>query len=60
LASGRSTTTSGGVLGATVSVSKGTLPFTGFPLWLVAVIGLMLIVGAVAARGLSRAATPRS
>jgi len=37
-----------------VALRKGTLPFTGFPVWLVAMIGLMLIVAAVAVRGLSR------
>jgi hypothetical protein len=43
-----------------VAVGKGTLPFTGFPIWLVALVGLILISAAFAIRGLSRAATPRS
>lgn len=48
----------GGVLGATKragsvlasSVRKGTLPFTGFPIWLAALIGAALIAGGFALR----------
>ena len=47
-----------GVLGATKSagnvlasaVKKGTLPFTGFPIWLAALIGTALIAGGIALR----------
>jgi hypothetical protein len=33
-----------GVLGATGAIGGGTLPFTGFPLWVVVLIALVAIV----------------
>jgi hypothetical protein len=39
------------VLGTTAHVSGSTLPFTGFPLWLAALVGLGLIGGGLALRG---------
>jgi hypothetical protein len=39
------------VLGTVTKVNGGTLPFTGFPLWLAALVGLGLIGGGLALRG---------
>jgi hypothetical protein len=33
----------GGVLGALASVGRGSLPFTGFPLWIAALIGAAMV-----------------
>jgi hypothetical protein len=48
----------GGVAAATSNVGNGTLPFTGFPLWLAGLVALLLIGGGLALR--SRAAASRS
>jgi hypothetical protein len=40
-----------GVLGTVTKVNGGALPFTGFPLWLAALVGLGLIGGGLALRG---------
>jgi hypothetical protein len=45
----------GGVLSATGPIGSGTLPFTGFPIWLVVVIALALIAVGVMLRRRSRA-----
>jgi hypothetical protein len=39
------------VLGTVTKVNGGTLPFTGFPLWLAALVGLGLIGGGLVLRG---------
>jgi hypothetical protein len=41
----------GGVLGTVAKLNGGTLPFTGFPLWLAALVGLGLVGGGLALRG---------
>ncbi len=43
------------VLAATGAIGSGTLPFTGFPIWLVMAIALALIAAGVALRQRSRA-----
>jgi hypothetical protein len=43
----------GGVLGALATVGHGTLPFTGFPLWIVVAIGAVLLTSGL---GLTRRA----
>ncbi|MFY9578005.1 MAG: hypothetical protein WAQ33_01640 [Gaiellaceae bacterium] len=45
----------GGVLGALTTVGQGTLPFTGFPLWVAAAIALALIALGVGLRRSARA-----
>lgn len=40
----------GGVLSATGALGSGTLPFTGFPIWIVMLIALALIAAGVALR----------
>jgi len=44
----------GGVLGALTTVGQGTLPFTGFPLWVAAALALALIALGVALRRFAR------
>jgi len=39
-----------GVLSATGAIGSGTLPFTGFPIWIVMLIALALIAAGVALR----------
>ena len=39
-----------GVLSATGAIGSGTLPFTGFPIWIVMLVGLALIAAGVALR----------
>ncbi len=43
------------VLGATEAVGQGTLPFTGFPLWIAVLVALVLIVLGLALRRRGRA-----
>jgi len=43
------------VLAATGAIGGGTLPFTGFPIWLVMAIALALIVAGVTLRQRTRA-----
>jgi len=43
------------VLGALETVGKGSLPFTGFPLWLTAFVAMGLIVLGVTLRHYARA-----
>jgi hypothetical protein len=38
------------VLSATGAIGSGTLPFTGFPIWIVMLIALALIAAGVALR----------
>jgi hypothetical protein len=45
------------VLSATGLPGSGTLPFTGFPIWIVMLIGLALIAIGVALRQRSRVPT---
>jgi hypothetical protein len=40
---GHSANAQGGVLGALTTVGKGTLPFTGFPLWIVALAAFAML-----------------
>jgi hypothetical protein len=47
-----------GVLGATGAVGGGMLPFTGFPIWVVALIACLLITVGLILRRRSR--TPSS
>jgi hypothetical protein len=47
--------TRGGVLGALAAKRTGTLPFTGFPAWLAALIGLALVTLGLGLRRRSRA-----
>ena len=46
----------GGVLGAIEAVGQGTLPFTGFPLWLSVLSAMSLVVFGLTLRRLGRAA----
>jgi type III secretory pathway component EscV len=46
-----------GVLSATGAIGSGTLPFTGFPIWIIVVIALLLITVGVALRRRSRVTT---
>ena len=39
-----------GVLAATGVLGRGSLPFTGFPLWIVAIVAVALIVVGLALR----------
>jgi hypothetical protein len=50
----------GGVLGATAAAGRGTLPFTGFPIWIAVLAGLMLIGTGITVRSRSHAAARRS
>jgi hypothetical protein len=45
----------GGVLGAVTNVAGSTLPFTGFPLWIAALLAVALIGSGLALRGRSSA-----
>jgi hypothetical protein len=47
-----------GVLSATGAIGGGTLPFTGFPIWVVALLGLALVLFGLMLRG--RSAAPSS
>jgi type III secretory pathway component EscV len=46
-----------GVLSATGAIGRGTLPFTGFPIWIIVVIALLLITVGLALRRKSRPTT---
>jgi hypothetical protein len=47
----------GGVLGSTGVIGGGTLPFTGFPIWVVMLIALALIALGVTLRRRSGASS---
>jgi hypothetical protein len=40
----------GGVLGTTARIRGGRLPFTGFPTWLAALLGIGMILGGATLR----------
>jgi type III secretory pathway component EscV len=46
-----------GVLSATQAIGAGTLPFTGFPIWVVVLLALALIVLGLMLRRRSRASS---
>ncbi len=46
----------GGVLGALTTVGQGTLPFTGFPVWVAAVLASVLIGTGLRLRRVGRVA----
>jgi hypothetical protein len=48
----------GGVLGAVSNVAGTSLPFTGFPLWIAALVGVALIAGGLMLRGRGAATRP--
>jgi hypothetical protein len=48
-------TPAGGVLGALTTVGSGTLPFTGFPLWVTALLAVALIGAGLTLRRFGRA-----
>ena len=45
---------SGGVLGTVTTVAGGTLPFTGFPVWLAVLVAIVLLIAGFALRRRSR------
>ena len=54
-ATGKGKATQGGVLGAIQAIGQGTLPFTGFPLVLAVVAGMLLLAFGVVLRRWGRA-----
>ena len=48
-------TPAGGVLGALTTVGSGQLPFTGFPIWVAALLAVALIGAGLSLRRVGRA-----